>query len=113
SAPLLHGQDKATILANGRAYLDSLCSPRYHGRGYVKNGDALAADFLQRQFERIGLKPLDQVVSGSAPGWFEEFTFDVNTFPDSCKVMIDGGTFTPGVDFLVDPLSGKASGRFN
>jgi hypothetical protein len=37
------------------------------GRGYVQDGDRMAADLVQRQFEGMGLKPLEQ-------GWFQEFT---------------------------------------
>lgn len=109
----LHGQDEGVLKARGRAYVDSLCAPRYSGRGYVNNGDRLAAGYIQRQFERLGMKRVDQLVEGGVQGWLDEFTMDVNTFPDSCKVLIDGGTFTPGVDFLVNPASGSASGRFN
>lgn len=103
---LAHAQDDAALRAKGKAYVDSLCAPRFSGRGYVNDGSKLAADHLQRQFERVGL----QQVKGN---WFQSFTFDVNTFPDSCKVTIDGGTYVPGIDFLVDPASGKASGRFD
>ena len=94
------------LLIAGRSYVDSLCAPRYFGRGYVNDGGKRAAEFVQRQFERVGL----QEMNGN---WFQSFTFDVNTFPDSCKVRIDGGTYAPGVDFLVDPSSGKAEGRFD
>jgi hypothetical protein len=99
-------QDDATLRATGKAYVDSLCSPVFSGRGYVSEGGKRAAEYVQRQFERLGL----QQVNGN---WFQSFTFDVNTFPDSCKVSIDGGVYVPGVDFLVDPSSGKADGRFD
>lgn len=105
-ALLANAQDDAALRANAHAMVDSLCAPRYQGRGYVENGDVRAAEFMQRQFQRVGLKPLEK-------GWFEPFTFAVNTFPDSCKVTIDGGEYTPGVDFIVDPESGKATGRFD
>lgn len=94
------------VRAKGRMYLDSLCSPRFSGRGYVNDGCNKAADYLQRRFQQIGLQP----VNGN---WMQDFAFDVNTFPDSCKVSIDGGVFEPGVDFLVDPASGKADGVFD
>ena len=36
----------------------TLCSPEFHGRGYVNKGDSLAAEFIVAEFKKIGLKPL-------------------------------------------------------
>ena len=99
-------QDDAALRAQGRAIVDSLCSPRYAGRGYVDNGAQRAAAWIAAEFKAAGLKPMGD-------DWFQPFTFDVNSFPEKLSVTIDGGTFIPGVDFLVDPASGKAQGQFD
>jgi aminopeptidase YwaD len=98
-------QDKAAIAARARQHLDSLCSPGFHGRGYVKGGDSLAAEYIAAQFARIGLQPVKKDL-------FQPFTFSVNSFPDSMRVVLDGQRLTPGVDFIVDPKSGTAQGRY-
>lgn len=101
----LHAQEPDQVRATAKAHLDSLCSPGFHGRGYVQEGDAKAAEYIARQFKRIGLKPL-------GADHFQPFTFNVNSFPDSIGVSVDGRPLRPGVDFLVDPASGKATGRY-
>lgn len=96
-------QDPLTTRA--KAWLDTLTSPAFDGRGYVNDGDHRAADWIAKQFGRFGLKPVKQ-------DFFQPFQFNVNSFPDSVKVRIDGKALRPGHDFLVDPESGKANGTF-
>lgn len=101
----LLAQDRAEVEAKARQYLNTLTAPAFHGRGYVANGDGLAADWIAQQFGRIGLKPVKA-------DFFQPFHFNVNSFPDPIAVHIDGQRLVPGVDFLVDPASGKADGRY-
>lgn len=96
-------QDQGRLLATARAHLDSLTSEAFHGRGYVEGGDRIAADYIARQFQRIGLRPLKD-------DWYQPFTFNVNTFADSIGVTIDGRVLRPGIDYLVHPASGSAEG---
>ncbi|UKN00737.1 M20/M25/M40 family metallo-hydrolase [Paracrocinitomix mangrovi] len=86
--------------------LDTLCAPRYHGRGYVDNGDIKAADFLVKEFQRIGVKEF--------PGhpYTQPYSFGVNTFPYPIEVVLGDDTLTPGADYLVTPISGSAQGEF-
>ncbi|MBL7962738.1 MAG: M28 family peptidase [Flavobacteriales bacterium] len=106
-AALLCGSASAQseVLSLGRAYVDTLASPHFDGRGYVNEGCRRAGDYLLAEFQRIGLKPPPK-------GYAEPFRFDVNTFPDSATVRIDGRALRPGVDFLLDPASGSANGTF-
>lgn len=99
-------QEADVVRSNGRKYVKNLTAPALHGRGYVENGDGLAADWIAQQFTRMGLEPLKT-------DYFEPFQFNVNSFPDSVKVSIDGTRLVPGMDFIVHPASGKASGRFD
>jgi len=84
----------------------NLTAPALHGRGYVMNGDGLAAEWIAEQFVGMGLKPLKV-------DHYQRFQFNVNTFPDSMRVSLDGRSLTAGVDFIVDPASGSANGTFN
>ncbi len=99
-------QDAATITRRARAWLDTLTSPGFHGRGYVNDGGRIASDWIAKQFQHFGLQPVKQ-------DYFEPFQFNVNTFPDSIIVRIDGKRLVPGIDFIVDPASGKADGTFD
>jgi hypothetical protein len=99
-------QEPDAVRANARRIVKNLTSPAFHGRGYVQQGDAIAADWIAKEYARLGLLPVKQ-------DYFQPFHFKVNSFPDSVRVSIDGKRLIPGIDFLVDPASGKASGIYN
>lgn len=101
----LFAQELPSVKAQARQYVETLASPQFQGRGYVQGGDSLAADWIARQFDRIGLGRLN----GTR---FEHFGFPVNTFPDSIGFRVDGRMLDPGTDFLVDPASGTSNGDF-
>lgn len=82
-----------------RRITETLCSPEFHGRGYVNGGDSIAAEFLRTEFEKRGLEKVGN-------SYFQEYKFKVNRFPGAMNVVIDGDVLTPGVDFVVDPSSG-------
>ncbi|HNA31894.1 MAG TPA: hypothetical protein PL106_02120, partial [Flavobacteriales bacterium] len=88
-------QSPASVKEKARAYVNVLAGPTMHGRGYVLEGDRIAADWIAAQFDRLGLGKLNDQR-------FEPFTFAVNTFPDTVRAAIDGRALVPGVDFLVD-----------
>lgn len=83
-----------------------LSSKEFHGRGYVKDGDKLAAKYLQSEAQNIGLQSFKE-------GYLQEFTLMVNTFPDVCEVSIDGRNLVPGEDFIVRGNSPSIRGTFN
>lgn len=92
----------ASVLAqteSGRQLVKQLCSPEFHGRGYVNGGDSIAAEFIRKEFEAIGCKFFKKEP-------FQSFQFDVNTFPASMKLRVGQQDLVPGVDFVVDPSSG-------
>lgn len=99
-------QDRAAIEKAARQHVDTLTSAHFHGRGYVNAGDSLAAEYIAAQFARIGLLPVKK-------NFFQPFTFNVNSFPDSMRVSIDGKPVEPGTEFIVDPHSGSATGTFD
>lgn len=75
-----------------------------HGRGYVKRGERIAADYLARQFTTIGLQSFGTT-------YFQPFTLPINTFPKPIKLKLDDKTLVPGQDYLLDAISQKGRGR--
>lgn len=89
-----------------KTILDSLCSPEYDGRGYVNQGDNRAAAFIVRELQNIGVQPFKKNT------YSQPYFLNVNTFPTAVSVIMDQDTLKPGVDYLVDPSSGSASGNY-
>lgn len=98
-------QEPPSVRSTAAAYVRTLAGPAFFGRGYVNGGDSLAADHIAQEFDRIGLGTLE----GRR---YQHFRFPVNTFPDSIHLAVDGHTLRPGIDFITDPASGPADGRF-
>jgi hypothetical protein len=89
-----------------RAYTEQLCSPAFHGRGYVNQGDSIAAAYISQHFQKIGLSPIE----GS---YFQSFSFPVNTFPGKMLVYTESDTLRPGIDFLIAPNSAGMKGKLS
>ncbi len=89
-----------------RAVIDTLASPMMHGRGYVNNGDRIAAEYIRKTFEEIGLEPFGAT-------HFQSFTLNANTFPKKVKLKIGKKTLLTGEDYIVNSISkgGKGSGK--
>ncbi|MDD4149383.1 MAG: M28 family peptidase [Bacteroidales bacterium] len=85
--------------------IEILTSPNYHGRGYVKDGCGKAADYLADEMQKIGLKKIGD-------DYFQNFEFDVNTFPGKLSVKIDNQKLEPGVDYLIGPASPDINGTY-
>ena len=102
---LLFAQEGATYItdynavADGRKFLNDLCSERMHGRGYVNNGIQNAEKYIKQKFESFQLQNLFDE-GGSA------VTYPVNTFPDKLQLTVDGMQLTAGTDFMIDAISG-------
>ncbi len=77
-----------------RSIITQLASPDLHGRGYVKKGEKKAAKLLKQEIEKIGLQAFE-------PGYTQEFSFPINTFPRNVSVSVDDKKLTPGVDYLL------------
>uniref|UniRef100_UPI0032179920 M28 family metallopeptidase n=1 Tax=uncultured Draconibacterium sp. TaxID=1573823 RepID=UPI0032179920 len=83
----------------------TLSSPEFKGRGYVGNGDKIAAKYIREQFLKLGLQPFNN-------DYFQPFEVDVNTFPSKMELRIDGEELIPGVDYMVDRNSASLKGKF-
>ena len=99
---LLSAQDKDFA----RDIIDTLTSPAMHGRGYVNNGDRIAANFISSQFEKLKLKTFGD-------SYFQAFNISINTFPDTIGVFIDEKKLVPGKDYVLFSSSPAISGVFD
>lgn len=90
-----------TQLEQAKRITSSLCSDTFFGRGYVNHGDSLAARFIEKEFEKIGLLPVE------GHSYFQSFQNPVQTFPHE-MILVVGDTLLPGIDFMVDPNSGPS-----
>lgn len=85
-----------------KSFTQKLCSPEFHGRGYVNGGDSIAAEFIAKTFQELGLKPVNK-------SYFQRFSFPVHTFPGAMSVTLNNRNLTPGIHFLVDPSCAKGN----
>ena len=76
-----------------------------HGRGYVLKGDSIAADYIKKEFEKFGLKPISKE-------FYQRFSFPINTFPGEMIVKVGKQKLIPGKDFIMDENSGGGKGKF-
>lgn len=89
-------------LSYERTVTQHLCSPELQGRGYVNGGDSLAAIYIATEFQKLGIQPYGN-------DYYQSFFFEVNAFPGTMQVKLNGNTLKPGVDYVVDPSSGKGN----
>ncbi|WP_161889183.1 M28 family metallopeptidase [Pontibacter russatus] len=87
-----------------RQTIDTLTSAAMHGRGYIYNGDAKAADYIQNRFRQLGLQPL----GGS---YMQPFSFAVNTITETPRLQVAGKALQPGRDFVANAASASGKGK--
>ena len=98
---LLIGYSTNAQIDEVRRITKTLCSPEFHGRGYVNKGDSIAADFLVAEFEKIG------VGAYKKEPMLQSFDIDgITRFPGAMSVKQNDQELEPGVHFMVDPSSG-------
>lgn len=98
-------QLSAQVYDYAREVVNTLASDEYKGRGYVENGDKLAADYIRNEFKKFGLKSFSN-------DYYQVFETAVNTFPTSIKILVNGKSLIAGKDFLIEPGSGSLNGSF-
>jgi aminopeptidase YwaD len=89
----------AQDVAAAHKMVDTLTSPYFWGRGYTNDGVGKAGRFLTAQFQQYGLQPL------KGKSFAQPFSFNVNTFPGSMELTVNGIPLIPGKDFIVSPES--------
>ena len=86
AATLLPAPAQAQNKMRAKRTIKALASAKMHGRGYVLQGEHLAAAYLRQRFQDLKLEPL-------APDYTQPFTLDVNTFPRgvAASIRAEGG----------------------
>ncbi len=97
----LHAQDISYV----RSCIKTLCSDDFYGRGYVNNGDKIAANFIRGEFTKFGLKPLGD-------NYFQSLGFPVIFYPDRVEIELDGTRVFAGHDFIMNPGCPSLKGTF-
>ena len=93
-------------IAYAKKTIKRLSSKKMQGRGYVKNGDLKAANYIASEFKKNKLTALGD-------DFFQRFDISVNTQPSSLKITInDNSPLIPGLDFLINPASPSLKGSF-
>ena len=96
-----YGQD----LRYAKDVVKKLASNEFKGRGYVENGDKIAAEFIRSEFEKIGLCHFKKT-------YFQKFTTSVNTFPSKMNLSLNGEKKMAGADYLIEAGSPSISGTY-
>ena len=91
----------AQSLDYAKSVIDTLCSKTICGRGYVKNGDKKAANYIKQELENVGVDALIQ-----------PFKFDINTFEKEQNLEINKKKQILGVDYILNSASGSGTGKF-
>lgn len=85
--------------------VSTLASAEFYGRGYVNDGSNIAAEYLEKEFGKIGAVPVGE-------SFFQEFSFDVNTYPTEVVLTCNGDTLRAGYDYIINPRTGSAKGEY-
>ncbi|CAN5126725.1 hypothetical protein BH09BAC2_BH09BAC2_18770 [soil metagenome] len=87
----------AQDIAFAKSVVKELTDKKYWGRGYTNNGMKKAADYLIKEFQEFGIKPL------AGKNYLQKFYYPVNTFPGKMQLQINGKALNAGIDFIVSP----------
>ncbi len=78
---------------NARKHVQKLTAPEFYGRGYSFGGGDKAAKYIADEFKSLGVRPFEK-------SFYQDFYYDMNTFPAKMYVAIDGKDLIPGTDFI-------------
>ncbi|OYU97248.1 MAG: aminopeptidase [Bacteroidetes bacterium B1(2017)] len=95
------GQD----IIYARSCIKTLCSSDFYGRGYVNNGDKIAAQFIREEFAAKKLLPLGE-------NYFQPLGFPVIYYPARVEITLDGVPAFAGTDFIMNPGCPTVNGTF-
>ena len=88
-----------------RTILDTLCSSNYHGRGYAHDGNIIAAKFIVKQYNKLGLKYFGK-------SRIQKFELPVNTLPENNTVDFGNKKLVAGKDYLISASSNSIKGKY-
>jgi hypothetical protein len=95
---------QSELLLGAKQTVKALSAPEMHGRGYIKNGDKVAAEYIANSFKKLGLKQFND-------SYFQKFPININVFPRRLRLKVGRKRLKPGVDFIIHPTSKTGKGR--
>ena len=101
SCGFINAQD----IVYAKQVVNSLASTDLKGRGYVGDGNKMAAEYINGEFSKLGLLPVKKTYN-------QKFNVPVNTFPGEVVVKINNVSLLAGKDFLIDASSPSVEGTF-
>jgi hypothetical protein len=93
---LMGFQSLAQDLSYAKSCIKTLCSEDYYGRGYVNNGDRIAAQFIRKEYAKFKLTPLGEK-------YYQALGFPVIYYPDRVEITLDNAVAYAGHDFIINP----------
>lgn len=105
-AVIIHSSFSFSQKELAKKLIDSIASDEFYGRGYVNDGDKIAAGYILKKFKEYGALP------ANGNSYLQKYSYSVNTFPGKVEVKIEGKTLKTGEDFIVAPNSGSAKGKY-
>ncbi len=85
--------------------INKLSSEDFKGRGFVESGDKIAANYLKRQLDSLGVKSLSKI-------YYQEFEIPVNTIQGDVNFSLEKTKINIGTDYLISPNAASTSGKF-
>ena len=95
----------AQDVAYARACIKTLCSEEFFGRGYVQNGDKIAANFIRQEFVKNKLIPLGDK-------YFQNLGFPVIYYPNEVSIRLDDQLVFAGNDYILNPGCPSIKGSY-
>lgn len=96
--------EKEMLLKAARKEVQTLCSPKFAGRGYIDSGHKKAASYLAKRFAAIGLKPVENTIH-----YQQAFPMEINLV-QSAVIQLDGKKLTEGIDFITHETTAGTAG---
>jgi hypothetical protein len=102
---LMGFQSLAQDLTYAKSCIKTLCSEEYYGRGYVNNGDRIAAQFIRKEYAKFKLTPLGE-------NYYQPLGFPVIYYPDRVEITLDDAIAYAGHDFIINPGCPSVKGTY-
>jgi aminopeptidase YwaD len=106
TALVFYKNTNAQNIEYAKSVIKELCSEQMYGRGYVNDGNKKAADFIKKEYQTSGTLFFGK-------DYFQEFGFQVNTFPYNVEVKLDDRELVPGEEYIVDAGCPTVSGVYD
>lgn len=87
-----------------RSVLKDLCSPEFYGRGYVNQGDRIAADYIAGELAKWKTKKFES-------DYLQPFNMRINSM-NKADILFDTKKLKAGLEYLVEAQSPTLQGTF-